>query len=96
MTDFSRRSFARFAVSALNGMALLWIHRTSCACLTGQASLASSPIHVSLRSALDAIPARFPGNDERWNRNMRKIQKLDGTASKRRMSSAEHHPEFLD
>lgn len=93
MTDFSRR---RFAACALNGMALLWIHRTSCECLTGQASLASSPTHASLRPAFDAIPARFPGNDERWNRNMRKIQKPDGTASKRRMSPAEHHPDFLD
>ena len=94
MTHLSRRSFARFMVGALNGLALLSIHHMSCECVEAPGRLASHPAHTSLRSSLDAIPVGFPLHGERWIRNTRKVQRPGGKTAKLRFPSPDDDPGF--
>ena len=92
MKNLSRR---KFAASTINCIALLSIQSMSGACVNESSNLASHPTNKPLSSLSDAIRAGMPENDERWNRNTKKVQRRLCMAAKLRFPAMEDCPEFF-
>jgi len=76
-------------------MALLSLRSVSDEGVKESPHLDANPENKPFEPLLDVIYALVPKNDERWNRNKQRVQRIQGMTPKLWSPSAEDNPDFL-